>query len=487
MRPAMFLLGIVVITILAAALRLFRLGMPSMWVDELFTVFHVAREPGIDYWLRPLAYLPTQIGLWLQGIDLGRLSPGEMGAWRAMGVDEATLRLPSAVIGIASIPILGWLTQRLVDRRTALIFTALLAVATWHLWMSQSGRFYVQQILLYNVCLILYYDGVTRRSPRTLAACGVFFLLAFMTQMTSPMILGVFAVEAVIRQWQNPGRRVGQGTWLLLGVAVLLCGGVVGWWYRISDFSASTHSAPVIVAGTVWLVGVPVALFAGCTAVWMWRRNPRLTGFLVASALMPVVTLIVLGWLGANVHTRYACPSMYGWLLLAAIGLSAVYDKLRQETGPALAAAPLALVISASLVTDLIYYTGGYGHRPRWREAISYIEQHRRDDEQVLADYVPYHQARYYLGSDDIQRLPFALSSDDLARLDAPAWIVLHGSAPTVTNRATQLPQGLDLKAYFSHRTFQPYSSVHVYYFDAAASMAAARAAEGEPTPPGNP
>ncbi|MFA9477761.1 glycosyltransferase family 39 protein [Phycisphaerales bacterium AB-hyl4] len=474
MRRGTFIVGLLALTAFAATLRLFRLAEPSFWVDELYLVLHIAREPGIDYWLRPLAYLPTTFGLWLQQVDIGALSPTAVHEWRALGITEWSLRLPSAIIGVLSVLVLGYMSQRLVDRRTALLFTALLAVATWHLWVSQTARFYAQQILIYNVCLILYYDGVTRRSPRTLVTCGVFFVLAFMTQMTSPMLLGVFAVESAIRRWRNRTGRPGLAGGLLIAAALFVCGGIVWWWYIISDFRATGQPAAVLIGGTVWLVGLPVAVCAAGTAVWLWRRDPRLAGFLVASAIVPVAALVVLGWLGAIVHTRYASPAMYGWLMLAAIGLSVAYNLLRPHVGNLLAATPALVVIAACLFSDLVYYTGGYGYRARWREAIAHIDQHRHPDQPIYADFIPHYQLRYYLGTNEnIVLIPFDFTRDDLADDDQPYWLLLRNSSPVGNPRAGQHPPGVDLKAHFSHRNFQPYHSVHVYR---------SRAASPEPT-----
>ncbi|HEX7010542.1 MAG TPA: glycosyltransferase family 39 protein [Phycisphaeraceae bacterium] len=457
---------LILLTISGAALRFWRLGEPSMWVDELFLVMHVAEEPGLDEYLRPLAYLPTAIGLELQGIDVDGLSPEGFHQWRDAGIDEATLRLPSAVIGVLSVLILGWLTQRLVDRRTALMLTALLAVSTWHLWISQTARFYVQQILFYNICLILYYDGTARRSVRTLLACALFFVLAFMTHLTSPMILGVFAVDAVVRRWLGQGARPGALGGLLWGVGLLVCAALVGWWYYKSSFTAAGHSALVIVGGTVLFVGVPVAVLALGAGLWLWRVDRRLAVFLLASIAVPVATMVVLGWLGHPVQTRYVRPSIYGWLLLAAIGLEAIRRTLRDNAGAALAWTPVLAIIGLGLFNDLAYFTGGYGYRPRWREAFEYVEQHRQPGERVLADTIPSFQARYYLRTDEVQEIRYHFSLKDLAPLDRPAWIVMQAMSPTSRGVYTRrIPPELDLKACYSHRIFQPYSSVHVYYY----------------------
>ncbi|NJR43602.1 MAG: hypothetical protein HC767_14075 [Akkermansiaceae bacterium] len=68
------------------------------------------------------------------------------------------------------------------DLAVAVFFAFLLAVSTWHLHMSQTGRFYVQQMLFFNMAMLLYVHARLIGSvPRLVAALACLFL-AFMSQ-----------------------------------------------------------------------------------------------------------------------------------------------------------------------------------------------------------------------------------------------------------------------------------------------------------------
>jgi len=64
-------------------------------------------------------------------------------AWnKAFGTGLATIRLPSAILGFLSLLLLHRIALRLVDRRTALIAVALLALAGHHVFWNQVARMY---------------------------------------------------------------------------------------------------------------------------------------------------------------------------------------------------------------------------------------------------------------------------------------------------------------------------------------------------------
>jgi 4-amino-4-deoxy-L-arabinose transferase-like glycosyltransferase len=108
-KPAVALL-----TLLGAALRLFRLDRQSVWLDE-----------GYQY---HFASAPTAREVLARVLDPAQSTHPPLShlinhAFLQLGDSDFILRLPSALFGIASIPLLYLLARRLAGARAALFAT----------------------------------------------------------------------------------------------------------------------------------------------------------------------------------------------------------------------------------------------------------------------------------------------------------------------------------------------------------------------------
>ncbi|UCG24709.1 MAG: glycosyltransferase family 39 protein, partial [Chloroflexota bacterium] len=153
------------IVLLASALRFFRLGQWSFWIDEIFTVnraqAHVLEATSIQFWEHPPSlYLIA-------------------GALQIMGVGELSARLVPALIGIASLVVLYFPIRRVFGSIVALLAILLLVVSPWHLYWSQNARFYTAVLLFYTLAMFAFLIGFERDRPWYLVAFWVFLLLAF--------------------------------------------------------------------------------------------------------------------------------------------------------------------------------------------------------------------------------------------------------------------------------------------------------------------
>src|SRR5208283_5242433 len=128
---------LVLLTLVAAWLRLSHLGSKSLWLDEGATVA-LARASWRHFgwvWWYGEANLQTVYFLLMRG-------------WVHGGLSEAWLRLPSALCGIASVPLMYIVARRLVSAGAALASAALLAFSPTHVYYSQEARSYTLTILL---------------------------------------------------------------------------------------------------------------------------------------------------------------------------------------------------------------------------------------------------------------------------------------------------------------------------------------------------
>ena len=135
-----------------AALRLWGLGRESLWHDESWTWYLVHDSLGDLFrrLVREDAHPPLYfVLLW---------------PWAKLGDSEAMLRLPSALLGIASLPLAYRLARSLAGVREGLVAMAFLAVSPFHVRYSQEARSYALLFFLCLLSLILLIE--LRRSPR---------------------------------------------------------------------------------------------------------------------------------------------------------------------------------------------------------------------------------------------------------------------------------------------------------------------------------
>ena len=114
------------IALLATALRFYKLGDWSFWIDEIYTINHaqahfstiekiIQNIPPARNWV-PISVISTA------------------GALNILGVGEWSARFVSAVIGVISVPVLYFPIRRLFSSGVALTAALLLAVSPWHLY-----------------------------------------------------------------------------------------------------------------------------------------------------------------------------------------------------------------------------------------------------------------------------------------------------------------------------------------------------------------
>jgi mannosyltransferase len=177
------LLGLVV---LAAALRFWRIGHQSFWLDEVFTA-HLATE---DLW-----------GM-LKGVRETESTPHlyYLLAWlweKVAGDGEAALRSLSALFGIATVPVAYAAARELFAPAAAVAAAALVAVNPWFVWYSQEARAYALLMLLATASLVFFLRALRTRAPRDLGLWALFSALALLTHYFAAFLVGAEAIWLV--------------------------------------------------------------------------------------------------------------------------------------------------------------------------------------------------------------------------------------------------------------------------------------------------
>lgn len=371
------------IAVLATLLRLFRLGTPSLWLDELGTwwildsatvgelsdrLFAVVPNGGVYYWL---LYAVT----------------------RVCGRSEWVLRAPSAICGLLSIAGLALVARRLAPDRPRLPYlVALLLSATYlHTVLSQDARPYT---LVYLFGVLATYFWV-----RLLQADGA--------PIGNAVGLAIASVALVREQWLAA-----------LFVAAL-------WAPLVGIAVARRRAGPLALA-----LGLTIALFVPALAKfkhdfgrmpqldWMAGMSTRQQWITAAESLadpIPLVTLLValllmrrrlapaapLLWVIATMLglalfalvalgklffvQRYLFPLSIPALLAAGLLLDRAFDER-----PRLVRALVLVVLAGSLAglqaRSLIFYGTfkDYRRGHQWRDAIAALDADRRPTDLLL-------------------------------------------------------------------------------------------------------
>jgi 4-amino-4-deoxy-L-arabinose transferase-like glycosyltransferase len=135
--PSHALWWLLLITLGALALRLYRLGERPFWLDEAYSL-QITDQPLSSIWSWAAPAAPVDPPLYFAALR----------AWRAMfGNGEAAVRSLSVVCGVALVPASYWLAAEIKSRAAGLLAAGLVAIAAMQIDYSQTARMYCQLAL----------------------------------------------------------------------------------------------------------------------------------------------------------------------------------------------------------------------------------------------------------------------------------------------------------------------------------------------------
>jgi 4-amino-4-deoxy-L-arabinose transferase-like glycosyltransferase len=322
------------ITIAGAALRLSHLTSRSLWLDEGATVT-LARASWSHFawvWWHGEANLQTLYFLLMRG-------------WIHLGLSEAWLRLPSALFGIASIPLMYVVARRFTGESGALGAAALLAFSPTHVYFSQEARSYTLAMLLVLLATYFFLSAVESGRTRDWALWTTCGILAFYTHDFTALVLGAQALSLAFMPPPRPWRRV------IVGGAIIFVAALPGLTYVFRASPENLHFAwmPRPSLREFWRLlmffggnGVKLALaivlwVAGVCAV---RQRSWRGAFILCWAIVPAVLLALISLRQPLFLQRYLVFSLPAMILLAALGVGCLR---RWCVGPVLVVALCAM------------------------------------------------------------------------------------------------------------------------------------------------
>jgi hypothetical protein len=285
------------LTVLALLLRFARLGEWSFDSDEIFM-----QRDSLNFKFtnaRPLLYF----------IHHYVIAP-------VVPLDEFGLRLLPATFGVLAVPVLYFVTRRLLGTRAALFAALLLAVSPVHVIYSQFGRYWSLVFLLAVVYPYALYLGVREQNGRAFALGAVTALLATLAHPSAVLLMGGPAIwlgfvylrpHHLRRMWTYPAFR-----WGVLA-AVVLAGAILVRFVPILQGWISEHdenpgpgqfllrAPPRLLKPVVYVLAyveawtIPLILAGAAGIYLLWRERDRVLAQYMASLfLFPLVFLCLI-------------------------------------------------------------------------------------------------------------------------------------------------------------------------------------------------
>ncbi|GIW03818.1 MAG: hypothetical protein KatS3mg059_0438 [Thermomicrobiales bacterium] len=382
-RPVALMLAGGIVT-LGAALRIYHLFHLSLWLDEGFTVLY--------------SRLPWSSVLGLNGFYSPHppLFFSLVKAVAAVTSDAVAGRLISVTAAIATLPVFYALATRLLDRRSALVATGVLAVSPLHIYYAQEARMYALLVLLISVTYLALVSYWQQPAWRWAVLYGIAGALAMYIDYSAVYALApqVVPLALIVHRQGKQARPLGLAIaaaglaylpWLpqvlatvssaneetrretYLGVApgrvatvLLSVAGIAGdgSYFRGSGM-APWNRAPQL--RVILLAATVAVLVAGIAALWRQRR----LGLVIAGCLS-AGTVLVAVWISLispGFAERTVLAATLGWALLAGAAVSAG----TRRNWLIVAACSLAVVLLGAVSTVGAIFTGA--HKQEWRTA----------------------------------------------------------------------------------------------------------------------
>jgi mannosyltransferase len=376
------------LTLLAAVLRFATLGEQSFWYDEAYTPVHVLHS-GLGATLHSVVHTENTPPLWylIAWVDV-----------RIFGDGAIALRFPSALAGVATVPVVWAICQRLAGRfgagrRAAIIAAAIVAVDPLFVWYSQEARAYGLFVLLGALAMLGFVrvlEAPTRGRLVAFALAGALALLThyFAIFLLVPMALWLVRDERTRRRALPALAAIGVVGLALVPLISTQGGHGTQWIGRwalssrlqaIPQYYLTGYSSASLGHGVELLVALPL-LTGAALGAWRLAASPRRADAVspplrravwiaLSVAAFAVLAPIALAFLGADyLAPRNLVAAMIPVTVLIALLLALVEPR---TLGDALAALAVLAMLIVSIDVDLSPRL----QRGNWRDLAAAIER----------------------------------------------------------------------------------------------------------------
>jgi mannosyltransferase len=419
--PAGYAPLLVAITALALVVRIYALGRQSLWMDEALTATIAAHplatllfDPKVDVNFPPLHNMVSHL------------------VRRWLGSGETWLRLPSALAGALTAPLLYAVARRPAGPRAALLGALLFAVSPFHVWYGQEARPYALLLmfgLLTAWCTLRFLErpashiwlmggvlaGVATFYTHIIAGPVLLALGGYLVVTASPvhrakalgaaLALGVLLLPQVVRFASAPPTVTANANYHFQLEHLGYTFWAFGTGYSLGPSLLELREGMVGVRPYVGLIlpllgGLLLLAVIGGRRLWCTQR--RGWWFCAAWIGVPIGSAVLGALLTAHPYNvRYAMLAAPGFLVLCAVGVTALPWRWSRY-----AAALILLVVQGTALFN--YYTVPKYAREDNRAAVRFLNAGALPGEVLLvsAGYTTL-PLRYYGLREELEVMPY--------------------------------------------------------------------------------
>jgi mannosyltransferase len=342
------------------------LGRQAFWYDETFEGLLVMHPP-------------VRFAYWIINFETsGAVYHSLLWLWKFLGTDEATLRFPSLVFSVLTLPVVFLIARRAMSVPWSAVAAVLLALSP--LWVAEAQEARPYGIFIFGACastlaLLRAVELPSRGRWAVYALVTIFALWSHLMMAFLVMAhVAAMAIHPDVRSWWRPAAvSVAVAAASAIPIPISISRGNPDRWVWITDPTLEgiweglrkTASDPGFLTTLAWIA---LALLGMAVVALRFRRDRRaawpmvvVTGWLIA----PIIVPWVLSFVTRPMYTpRYIYPVLAAVLLLIAYGLSAIR--------PRVIGAALAVVLAVNGAVGVVTWHRTL-HNPDWRAAVHAI------------------------------------------------------------------------------------------------------------------
>ncbi len=401
-------LTLLLLLLLAFALRLHHLDVQSLWYDEgvsarvaQMSLSELARWTAAD--IQPPLYYMLLHG-WLKAFAPW---PGNI-AW--------LMRFVSASFGLLLLPLLAVLARKLWRICAGLLTTLVAGISPLMVYYSQEARMYT--LLLFWLALaawavvrLLDENGRVHREKARLQWLALYTLSGVAALYTH--YFAGFALLALALYWGHVWLREHRSRRALGGFALangLILAGFAPWlplmwqqwrtdtsywpgklkltealWHLLDNLTVGATEVFFERLARAWLPWFGFAALLGLWGLWQLHRRGRQRplALVLHWLLLPVLFILVLAWRTPKLNTRYLLVAWPGWALLLGGGAASLWHRRSQWARGLTVAMLLLITLASARGLDNWFHDPNFA-KTGWREAVGYAATHHAPDEVAL-------------------------------------------------------------------------------------------------------
>jgi mannosyltransferase len=336
---------LILVLLLAFALRLYALGDEALWYDELGTALHTEPHRSLVEVVRRPLEVPV--------IPAPPLYFVTTYLFRQVSQGEFVLRLPSVFWGLLAVAAVYTLGKALLGTREGLLGAFLLSVSSFHVRYSQEARYYALLMLLATLSLYFLQRGLSHNDRSSWVGYLVATSLAIYTHLFAFLFVAVEAIFVAAQflrervRKRATGPRQGREPFLSFLSCILLMAllylpmvpYVLGGLMSHKGLGGDAHAAvskmdPQYLSGILELFGAgpgwPLLCYVAALGLGLWSlaREERRELFLFLLWMVLPFLVVFLVPAGHNFRLRYVIFVLPVFLLVVSRGLVALADAI---------------------------------------------------------------------------------------------------------------------------------------------------------------